>query len=71
MMAYANGENLDTAGIPIIWYRSAFHHHSTDSDLATDGSVGIVSAHFAGFDLKPHNVFATNPMTGGQKKCSQ
>ena len=74
MLRYAANKeamfNYDMTPVtPVIWYRSSVHHHPSDSDLASDGTVGIASVHWAGFDFLPHNAFDYNPMTGGLGFC--
>lgn len=62
-------ESLDTSMTPVLWYRSSFHHHRSDHDLDKNGGVGIVSAHWAGFDFQPDNAFDFNPVARGASKC--
>jgi hypothetical protein len=70
MLRYAaNTEPMNVDMTPVIWYRSSILHHPSDSDLAGDGTVGITSIHWAGFDFHPHNAFDFNPMTNGLGYC--
>ncbi len=60
----------------VVWIKSAAHHDPTDEDRSSydinppnaASVTGVTIAHWAGFDVTPHNFFDDNPL-GGPAKC--
>ena len=61
---YENGEPLGTGPVTL-WHSSAVLHVARDEDFGINGTNsgdGVAITAWAGFDLKPRNLFANTPL---------
>jgi hypothetical protein len=75
LLTYLNDQSVMDNDI-VIWIRGTAHHDPSDEDRSAadlnpfnpTGITGVTIAHWAGFDVTPHNLFDDNPL-GGPVKC--